>query len=104
MPTSRSLSSNRWTRRSFRRDRGSMTLRSNSRFRVLFTAVAPMTLGAGFAIYFAFQLVRSGHPDTEARIVYPLILSVIAMLGGLMRFVYRNKRNYYAELKKQRRS
>jgi len=63
-----------------------------------------MTLGAGFAIYFAFQLVRSGHPDTEARIVYPLILSVIAMLGGLMRFVYRNKRNYYAELKKQRRS
>ena len=81
-----------------------MTSPNNSRFNVLFTAVAPMTLGAGFAIYFAFRLAQIGHPDTEARIVYPLILSLIAMLGGLMRFLYRSKRNYFAELMERRRS
>jgi hypothetical protein len=63
-----------------------------------------MALGAGFAIYFALRLASTRHPDTEAKIVYPLILSVIAMLGGLMRFLYRNKRNYFAELVEQRRS
>ncbi len=61
-------------------------------------------LGAAFAVYFAIRWVHMGHADTAAKNVYPFIVSVIVMLDGLMRFLYRNKRNYYSELMRHRRS
>ena len=63
-----------------------------------------MFLGAVSAAYFAIRWARMAHPDTEAKNVYPFILSVMVLLGGLMRFLYRNKRNYYSELMEQRHS
>ena len=79
-------------------------LQNRSSRRVLITSATMMFLGAAFAVYFAIRWVHMGHADTAAKNVYPFIVSVIVMLDGLMRFLYRNKRNYYSELMKQRRS
>jgi hypothetical protein len=78
--------------------------KGNSSRRVLSVSLATIAVALSGAAYNALRWRRSTSPDASSHAVVWFVLRCLYVVAGSFRFLYRDKRNYFAEEIARRRS